>query len=72
MDKNFRMFVKGDIENAKEFTIDLTWRHSAAGTITSINVDSLNENIVTLNLLVDPNRTEDIVKWAKKFSLEVK
>jgi hypothetical protein len=64
-----RIYVRGTEEKCKEFTIDLTWFHSAAGRIGSIN--RTGEDSVTLNLLVNPDRVEDVKKWAENFGLEI-
>lgn len=65
-----RLYVRGTEENCKEFTIDLTWYHSAAGSIGSVNRNDEN-GLVTLNLIVNEDRIEDVERWAKKFGLEV-
>ena len=70
MNKDFRMYVRGTEENCKEFTIDLTWYHSAAAGIGSI-VKNDETGAITLNLIADRERKEDIERWAKKFNCEV-
>ena len=65
-----RLYVRGTEENCKAFTIDLTWYHSAAGNIGSINRNDEN-GLITLNLNANKDRIEDIERWAKKFGLEV-
>ena len=65
-----RMYLRGTTEEAKEFTINFTWRHSAAGRIGSVNVDEY-KNEVTLNLLVNEDRKDDIERWAKEFNLRI-
>ena len=66
--KTKRMYIRGTRKNCKDFTIYLMWKHSAAAEFGSVNDDG---ETVTLNLLVDPDRTEDIEHWSNEFNLKV-
>lgn len=65
-----RIYVAGMEEECKEFTIFLTWYHSAAGRIGSINKNDV-DGTITLNLIVPADRKEDVENWAIKHGLTV-
>lgn len=67
---NYRFYVRGDEENLKKFTIELTWFHSALAEIGSVGEDSIKRGLYTLNLIVkDPEREDYLRKLAKEFNV---
>lgn len=66
-----RFYVKGSEEDAKRFTIDLMWYHSALATIGSIN--RTRDDKIILNLIVhdDADEADEIRlrNMAEKFNL---
>ena len=65
-----RIILKGKREDCKEFTIFLSWYHSAIGRITSV-VRNDEDKTVNLNLLIDEERLDDLLIWAKQYELRV-
>lgn len=63
-----RLILKGTKQNCEDFTIDFTWFHSAAGRITSV-VKNEQDGTINLNLLVDEDRKESIIDWARGYGL---
>lgn len=66
--KDTRMYLRGTEKDCKDFTINLTWFHFAAGEIGSV-VRNDELKTVTLNLIVDGERVDDVRRWATKFNL---
>lgn len=52
-----RFYVKGRKENLTNFTVELTWYHSAIASIGSVN--GLGDDIFVLNLVVDDTCKEE-------------
>lgn len=53
-----RFYVKGQKENLTNFTIDLTWYHSAIASIGSVN-DGFGDDVFVLNLVVNETCKEE-------------
>lgn len=68
--KDYRMIVKGIRRNCEDFTIELTWKHSAAGMITSVVDNGEFDGTMNLNLLVEESRVDFIRKLAKECGLK--
>ena len=66
---HYRFYVMGNKEKIKDFTIDLTWYHSALAEIGSVVEDQFSGDI-TLNIIVkDPEREDYLRKMATKFGV---
>lgn len=65
----YRMILKGTKQNCEDFTIHFTWYHSAAGRITSV-VKNDEDGTINLNLLVNEDRKEQIIDWARGYGLK--
>ena len=63
---HYRFYVKGNMKNIKDFTIDLTWYHSALAEIGSVVEDQFKDEI-TLNIIVKDPERED---WLRKLALK--
>ena len=67
---NKRFYVKGNVDDAKRFTIDLTWYHSALAKVASVND---NGDKITLNLIVrddaDEMDEQRLIRMAEQFNL---
>jgi len=65
---HYRFYVRGLQRNLENFTIDLTWYHSALAEIGSVVEDQINDGIYTLNIIVkDPEREDYLRKMALKY-----
>ena len=64
---HYRFYVRGEKKYVEQFTIELTWYHSALAEIGSVVEDQF-EDCITLNLIVkDPDREDYLRKLASKF-----